>query len=348
MLTRPWYHAIALGLAPLLVYSLGCLKRTERIQISADGAVKIAIDYEGEKGDFETLDALPSAASGWKLKREVSPKEGKEEISLRGERTFAPREDLPSTFAAPDDPNAALVLQFPTTLVREKRSDGVYLHFRRVYKPRDWAYVDFWSKTGLDDNVKKLGEKKPEELTHDERLQLIKAFAGVESMKQVEFAGRAFKDIDANARQDHFLLARKAILEVYEDQTDWDALAKRLEALSGDDRDKEVERTAQLVLDQARKTMIQSLRTQAKFDDDRMTKFEAAFDRAKRYYDITAQQEAHAFEIRVSMPGEIVAHNADKDEDGEFIWEFDGSAFRDRPYELMVTSKLPLSREDKD
>jgi len=348
MLSGRWFTAILVGALPLALASLGCLKRTERIQITADGAVKVGIEYEGEKGDFETLDAMPSAASGWKLDRSVEEEDGKEIITLRGDRTFAPREDLPSTFAGPNDPNAALALKFPTTLQRERRPDGVYLHFRRVYTPRDWAYVDYWSKLGLDDNVKKLIEKKPEELTHDERLQLIKAFAAVESMKQVEFARRAFAEADPTFKQDQFLAARKAIVDVYEEHTDWEALVNRVETFSGDDRDKEVERASEQVLDQGRRAMVDSLRTRARYDDERLAKFQAAYDRAKRYHDITSQHESHAFEIRVTMPGEIIADNGDKHEDSEIVWEFDGNAFRDRPYELMVTSKLPLTREDKN
>jgi len=118
--------------------------------------------------------------------------------------------------------------------------------------------------------------------------------------------------------------------------------------MSGEERDQEVERVALQVMDRARSAFSRSLRTVAKYDEEKIHRFDAAFDRAKRYYDITSQQAAHAFEIRVNMPGEVVAHNGEKVEDAEVVWEFDGNAFRDRSYELMVTSKLPLSREDKN
>lgn len=348
MLTKQWFLAAVMCAVPAFLGSTGCLKRTERIRVSVDGSVKIGLEYEGEKGDFETLDALPSSAGGWRLERLVEEKDGKEIVKLVGERTFAPRDELPSTFAAPGDPYAALVLSFPTTLVRERRADGIYLHFRRVYKPREWNYVDYWSNMIVDDNVKELGEKKPEELTHEERLTMIRSLAGVEAMKQVEFAHRALTEVDQNCKQDQFLAARTAILEVYEERTDWDELARKLESLSGDDRDREVESAAERVMEQAHQACTQSLRTIAKFDDEKIAKFQLAYDRAKRYYDITSQQAGHAFEIRVTMPGEVVAHNGDKIEDDEIVWEFDGNAFRDRANELMVTSKLPLSREDRE
>lgn len=348
MLTRRWFWAAVMSGLPLVLGSVGCLKRTERIQVSADGSVKVRLEYEGEPGDFNTLDALLSDKSGWHMERGVKQENGKEIITLHGERTFAPREDLPSAFSLPTDSNAGLTLQFPTTLVRERRADGIYLHFRRVYKPREWSYVDYWSRMIVDDNIKKLGEKKPEELTHDERMQLIRALAGVEAMKQIEFAVRALREADPSIKQDHLLSARKAVLEVYEERINWDELAKNLETMSGEDRDAEVERIANRVMDQARSAFVTSLRSSAKYDEERIAKFDAAFDRAKRYYDITNQQAAHAFEIRLSMPGEMVAHNGDKIDDGEAVWEFDGNAFRDRSYELMVTSKLPLSREDRE
>ena len=343
---RHWVLAIGLGLLPL---ALGCLKRTEKINITSSGAVTIAIEYEGEKGDFETLDALPSEQSGWKVSRETQVKEDKkEEIRLTGERTFAPGEELPASYAAPTDAQTGPYLKFPTTLTRERRKDGVYLHFRRVYVPRDWAYVQFWADQHIDDNIKKLGEKKPEELTHEERVQFIQAFAGVEAYKQIELAQRALKESDAGLKPDEWLLARQALLKVYE-EVDWQAIATRHENTPQEQRDQQLERESQRILDEGHRAFVRSLKQDARYDDQRTSKFEAALGRAKKSYDITNQLGGHAFEIEVTMPGTVVAHNAEKDvEDGTVQWQFDGTAFRDRPFELMVTSRLPLEHGDKD
>ena len=217
-----------------------------------------------------------------------------------------------------------------------------------MYAPRDWAYVQLWADLGLDDNIKKLGEKKPEELTHEERVQIIKAFAGVEGYKQMELAQRALKESDEHLKPDHWLMARKALLNVYEESVDWDEIARRVENLSNEERDQTFERESKRILEEAHQAFVGSLKRDAGYDREQIAKFEAAYERAKKYYDITNQLGGHAFEIHVTMPGTLVAHNGDKaDDDGTVKWEFDGKAFRDRPYELLVTSRLPLDRDEK-
>jgi hypothetical protein len=240
-----------------------------------------------------------------------------------------------------------LYTKFPTTLTRERRKDGEYLHFRRVYMPRDWAFVQFWADNHIDDNIKELSEKKPEELTHDERVKLIQAFARVEAYKQIELTQRALKEADDKLKSDHWLLARRALLNVYEEGVDWNEIARRVENLSQDDRDQLFEREAERVLDEAHRAFVRSLRDNAGYNEERIAKFEAAYKRAEKHYEITNQLGGHAFEIDVEMPGTIVAHNGDEEEGGTVKWEFDGSAFRDRPCELLVTSRLPLDRDEK-
>lgn len=332
-----------------ILFAMGCVKRKETITVKPDGAVTVAIEYEGDKADFDKGDAMPSPASGWKVDREVKQNdEKKEEVKLTGERTFKPGEELPGSYAASNDPDAGLYLKFPTTLTRERRKDGVYLHLRRVYLPREWAYVQFWADHFTDDNIKKLSEKKPEELTHDERLQIIRAFAGVEAHKQIELAQRALKESDPSSKPDHWLLARQALLKVYEEKVDWDEIAKRYENTPQEDQDEQFERESQRISGEAHRAFVGSLKRDAGYDAERIAKFDGAYERAKKFYDITNDLGGHSFEIHVTMPGTIVAHNGDKaDEDGTVKWEFDGKAYRDRPYELLVTSRLPLDRDEK-
>jgi len=343
---------ISAGVLPNL-FVTGCVKRKEMIIVKPDGAVTVAIEYEGDMGDFDKGDAMPSPESGWKVDREVKAEvtqegERKDEVSLTGERTFKPGEELPGSYAAADDPQAALYLKFPTTLTRERRRDGEYLHFRRVYAPRDWAYVQLWADLHIDDNIKKLGEKKTEELTHEERVQIIKAFAGVEGYKQIELAQRALKESDERLKPDHWLLARHALLSVYEEKVDWEEIAKRHENTPQEDQDEQFEGESKRIPADAHQAFVGSLQRDAGYDAQGVARFEAAYERAKKYYDITNALGGHVFEIDVRMPGEIVAHNGDKmDDDSTVEWEFDGTAFRDRPYELMVTSRLPPGRDEK-
>ena len=52
------------------------------------------------------------------------------------------------------------------------------------------------------------------------------------------------------------------------------------------------------------------------------------------------------WEVRVRMPGEVIAHNADKVENGELVWEFPALAIQDRDHKLKATSRVqgPPSR----
>ncbi len=337
---------ISAVLLPIL-FSIGCLKRKESIVVKPEGTVTVVIEYEGDKEDFDKGDAMPSPASGWKVDREVKQNDDKkEEVKLGGERTFKPGEELPGSYAAANDPDAGQYLRFPTTLTRERRKDGEYLHFRRVYEPRDWAYVQFWADEHIDDNIKELGEKKLEELSQEERVEIIKAFALVEANKQVEFARRALEECDAQWKPDHWMLARRSLLRVYEEGVDWDEIARRFSNLPEEQRDGQFERETQRLMDEAHEAIVRSLKQDAGYDAEQIARFEAANRRAERYWVISNQLGGHAFEIEVTMPGTIVASNADSEEEGTVKWEFDGRAFRDRPYELMVTSRLPLDRDE--
>lgn len=339
--------AVAIG-AVVLAAAGGCLRRKETITIKPDGTVTIAQEYEGESKEFETADALPCEESGWPVTRTTKTEEnGKETSALSAERTFAAGEDLPASFAKKHDPDTDLYLAFPTTIRREKRADGVYLHFRRVYAPRPWAYVQLWQDNFIDDSVKKIGEKSPEEMTRDERVQLVKAFAGFEMFKQLEIVHQALRECDADLKQDAWLRARAALLKVGEDM-DWGAFVDRVANLAAEERDKTFEEESKRIVQNELDAFRRTLRTAADYGDGPMERFEAAYTRAKKQYAITNDTGGHAFEIRVHMPGEIVAHNADKiDDDGAAEWEFDGNAFRDRPYELMITSKLPKDSDER-
>lgn len=337
MRTR-WVAGAAAAFAALVAG--GCLERKETVVVGADGGVTIKIRYEGKEEELNTLDALPKEENGWTVSRgEHKDKEDKETHFLTAEQSFKPGAALPRSYAAEDDRDRALYTDFPTTLRIERRADGTYYHFARVYSPRRWAYVQFWEAQALDDDVKKLAEKKADELTREERVRLMKAFGDFEAMRQVELAQAAAAALGDALPQDRWLGARRAALDVYEN-LDYDALAAELETLDAEARDRRTEEEVTRLLERARGAMMEALNTGG-CREDCAEMFARALKRATREYDITAQVGGHAFRIAVHMPGEIVAHNADKvDDDGEAIWEFTGEAFRDRSYELRVTSRV--------
>ena len=122
--------------------------------------------------------------------------------------------------AKENDPEADLYLDFPTTLTIQDRADGRYFYLRRTYTSRRWAFVQYWHDSLIDDDIKKLGDKPVEELSRDDRLKIVRAFAGIEAHTQLEFAKEALADCEPELPSEYGLLARQALLSVYEEKYD--------------------------------------------------------------------------------------------------------------------------------
>ena len=360
-MTRPITTVLGLLLCTAVLPAAGCLKRSEEITVYRDGRVSTALEYEGDTAEYDARDAMPSEIT-W---RDVSYRteidnDGEETRILTARQDFAPGEQLPESYAEPGDPNADLYTRFPTTLSIERRRNETYYHFRRVYEPRRWAYVQYWHDQFIDDHVKKIMDKPVEELTRLDQIQLIQALVGVEAFKQVEFAKAALAECEPELLPEHWLLARRALLQSYKDDrllvgcdklqifiegenyvTNVDPIIDRCGALPEESRDECYVQEGQRVLANGYEALTSSLRDDSAFGTVRMQHFEEAYERAKKKFEITDTLAGHHFEICVTMPGSIVAHNADKDADeGEVCWEFGGDAFRDRPVELMITSRV--------
>lgn len=330
-----------------LLASSACVERKEVITVARDGSVIIELEYEGTEEELSRGDAMPSAGSGWEVVRSI--KEERDEVKhvLKSKRRFEPRQELPRSFAAKGDHDADLYLDFPTTVRVERRRDGLYFYFRRVYTPRRWAYMEHWKDLCFDDDVKKLGEKPVEELSIEERGQIVEAFTWNEALKQIEFARIALGQTHPELPVEHRLVARRALLSVYEEETDHiERIIERCERVPEAQRGECFDEQAERVLGEGYAAFVQSLRDGAGFDDAQIARFEEAYRRAERYYEITDALGGHAFEIDVRMPGTIVAHNAldheVEEDDGMSTvrFQFDGKAFRDRAHELIVVSRL--------
>jgi len=319
----------------------GCLERKESFKIGTDGGVKISIEYRGEEKEWQTSDAMPSPKSGWNVERSVEKKGNDDVQVLKAEREFAPGEALPKSYASKEDANADLALSFPTSVRVERRDGAKFIHFRRVYAPRGWASVQYWKDVAINGELKGLADKRLEELTGEERAKMLKGFAWVEARRQIEFLSAAIHEAFPELSQDRWLLARQAVLNTYE-EIDFDRLVEVLEQSPPEDRDARLEKESESILNRAFGAMKQGLRTEGGLNDAQMAEFNKAYERAKLSHAITEQVGGHLFQVEVEMPGRIVAHNADKvdSDNGTAVWEFSGEAFRDRPWEIMITSRV--------
>jgi len=331
----------AVGLAA----QAGCLKRKERIIVDPSGAVTMKVKFKGTQEEIaQTRDALPGVLGGWRINREIEERQDdKPKHILRARKDFAPDAALPATYADANDPDADLALRFPTEVTIEQRADGRYYHFRRMYIPRPWAHVEYWHDLLIDKDFEKLGEKPEDELTEDERVRILRAFATVAAMEQIEFARLAARQSVTDLRQDDWLAARAALQAHYE-AIDYVEMVRKYQAMPKQQREAVFEVEADQIIDAGYEALRGAMRDAAGLNTIQLAAFEREYNREKTRSEITEELGSHQFRIWASLPGEIVAHNGDglESDDGLVYvkWEFSGDAFRDRPFELMATSRI--------
>jgi len=319
----------------------GCIERKETIIIEPDGSVRMKLAFSTNSFDELYLgDAVPTIEGGWVVAESVErDEEGKETFTLEAEAAFGPKDDLPSSYASPRDPDGDTYLQFPTELTFEERRDGIYYHFSRRYVPRPWAFYE-QAQEQLRKEMEKLKGKSFEEMSLQEQAQVVRLVARVETAKYESFAREAFKEVLADAPQDAWLHARAALMKVFDELDP----VRIVEIMSGEDEERRtqaLEEEARAFEEGAMEAMRKALREQAGISAGKINAFTRSFNWQKRYYEITEDLGDDRFQIAVRMPGEIVAHNGDKAVGGEVTWQFEGRLIRDHELELMVTSRLP-------
>jgi hypothetical protein len=213
--------------------------------------------------------------------------------------------------------------------------------------------VQYWRDALFDDDLKQLAEKEVEELTPEQRLKIVQAFAGVEAFKQLEFAAMAVAEVEPGLPVEHALRTRQDVLDFYEEQAGgFETLVAPCSAPKVQDPGECYNRQAEMILREGYDLLIGSLKRHGGFDTEQLDRFERAYARAQRYFAVTEAVGTHAFEIRVNMPGEIVGHNGEKtdtDERGNVctaVFQFSGEAFRDRTHELLVVSRVAGAGDD--
>jgi len=361
------FSTLALLALPAALSCTGCVEREEKIKIALDGAVTIELNYKGPENEIADGDAMPSAESGWEVERSEEKEDDGVKVRLQSERQFAAGEALPGSLAAHDDPDTDLYSSFPTEVRIERRHDAIYYYFHRTYAPRRWTYIQLWKDEFIDDEIKKLGDKPVNELTPEEQGKIAEAFAAVEAFKQIEFSSIAIAESHPDLPVEHGLMARRALIDYYTEADESGDLQRVMEmcgSLSNEKlRGECFDREATRILGEAYAAYTASLKADAGFKKADLAAFEHAYRRTERYHKISEQLGGHNFGIQVTMPGEIIAHNAlddDVDVDEEehtstVEFEFDGKWFRDRSYELIAVSRLDYrtlkkieSRSDDD
>jgi hypothetical protein len=307
-------------LLPLLtaatLLATGCLKRIESIVIAPDGSAKLFIYYSGDREDVLNGDAMPSEDTGWQIVDKVkasgkSGEEHSENIERAGLHQVRPGEAFPSSYARPGSPLEPVALRFPTTLTIEERDDGTYYHFRRAYCARRAARIDFLHRDILEDeDLQKITNKDPEELTEANRRTLAEAFIRFEAGKTLTFIDQAAAALGDEVAPDAWLPMRPQVEDVYGDA---DLLNKAIVLMQQEDMEQHLALLEERVLDDVVKTISRTLRG-TKVPEAVIARFVEAYDRARRDYEITEDLADEEFHVNIQMPGRIIAHNCNRDD----------------------------------
>jgi hypothetical protein len=317
----------------------GCLERKETIRVARDGAVSMHVELSGDPGDFEAGDPLPEKNSAWRAD-ETTEKDanGKESRIRHADRHFAAGQELPDAYADERDERHETALHFPTTVTIDRRPDGVYYHLKRTYQARQNARYNIIREleSQLFEEVKSFGGKDPSELSVEDRTKIVEALRKAESAKQVEFVIAGTTAMEKHWPQHYGLLARSALLAQYE-KTDAREIAELLGRPESEERDARINRFGERLLSQGREAVHDTLR---KLDvpSREIDQFFAAVDKEEQRRAVTEDIEDERWEVRVELPGDLIASNATRIEDGVVIWEFPGKAMFDRDQVLMATS----------
>lgn len=334
---------IMAGMLLGVIWLSGCLERKETITIREDGSIKFAIAHSSESWDDMYLgDAWPRLEGGWFAESSsVVDQEGKETFHLTAEMTLPAEAQLPADYEIPLDPYPATSAKFPTSLTMERRNDGTYYHFKRTYAARKWAYIaalreEIKERLGLNaEALQPVGKDNPQR----QRTEL-RALAEYEIVKLEKFAGEALKDVQPDLPQDVFLAVRAALLEQSK-ELDFELLMELIAGAEDDPMfEEELAEEAEEFEVKAMDAIARALREGGYLSGSKTREFFRRFEWHQVYFQVTEDLADDAFMITIVMPGEIIGHNGDKASGSSVTWEFTGERFRDRDYDLMVTSRV--------
>lgn len=330
---------LACLLAAVTLILPGCIKRKESITVKRDGAVRFHLTFDGDPADFAGGDALPEKSTGWSVKDEIKDRDdGKQDQIRTATLIVGPDEPLPDSFATPGTPEYETSLRFPTELTIERRRDGTYYHFRRTYEPRAFARYNIYQELMKDDLGDSLDGKAPEELTPEERRRLIESFRFVEMQKHIEYVNAGIAAVWDQWPQDYGLLLGAAVREHFE-SADIEPLLALLGEPQSDERDAEIDRFGKRILEGVPEVLEDQL---ARLPEarTRTDAFFEAYDLEEARQHVTQDLQDEQWSIEITMPGEIVAHNADEADGSTVSWKFPGKALNDRVQTIMVTSRV--------
>ncbi len=335
----PRYKRIALAAvsALLLLGLCSCVKREETITVMPDGSSVITVQLTADSEEELNAAAPPTVADGWKVERSTrTDDKRKTEYILAAKRLVSPNTPLPSQ-DAPSAPQAALELNFPTSLRVEKRPDGTYYLFRRIFDSRDFAQWNHVEAREANENLKPLIQKN-EPLTRSEREKVIRTQIEIAVDKKLEVARAAFLQVTPQAPVDQWVRVNEAI-RAEAKKLDVNPLVDLLQAKQSPQRDEEI---AEAVKAWDVDVLIEKSLAGHGYNEQQLAAYAEARKVMDRRNEITDRINGESFSVRLQLPGQLVGSNATKIENnGTLEWQMTGELMMDRKLELVAASKVP-------
>ncbi len=323
----------------LILAAGGCLERFEHITVKPDTSVSLESTFKGDASDIAEGDALPAPGGRWdvtdSLQQDASGDKGK--LVRTATLEIPAGADIPGTYAE-NAGDEAVSLRFPTSVTTEPRAEGLCYHFKRTYRARpDASYNVTRHRLEADKDTRKLLDADPATLSPQDLSRLIDSFRAMEVDKQLAYLHAALGAIP-DRPQDVGLRIRASLIATSE-KLDREHVAKLLQQPASDERDREIASIANAFLADMKGA------TELALDAEKLTvgerkAFLAALDKERRSRAVTEDLNDERWEVRVRLPGTVIAHNADAIEGAELVWRFNSISFLDRDLDLEATSIL--------
>lgn len=327
----PWLLLLALG---------GCLEHEELLVVDPHGGLEVTHTWRGDPPDLDGGAArLPGREEGWQLQRSTRIKEdGKPEDTLVARARFASAQALPARFGPADEPLAAAQLEVETSLEVVPQAGRVVYRFRRSYAPRTWGPYAFLQKRAFPEEVKALFKEAGdlEHMAAEKKRVLLEAVAGYERDKARHWADRALASAGGPGGEGDVggrLAVRAAVDAVFQARVSLSEL-ERLVRLPPDQLEAETRRL-QAALEEA---VVQAAAPALARDEARLSRLREQLRLLRRSFEVTEDLGDEAFVVRLTLPGRLIAHDADGVEGGALVWRFHGQDLRDRRHTLLAES----------
>lgn len=322
--------------AGLALFAGGCLERDETITVRSDGTTEFESEFRGDLEDMNRGDALPLAGGMWQVSQwETKTPSGGTDHVRRAMVSVAPGGGLPESYAGAGD---AASLRFPTSVTHERRGGDTFVHFSRVYRARVYAPYSVSQRTlEHDSRTSELLKADPRTLTDQDRVSLLGSFRRVELEKQA-WQVRAAANALADRPQDLRLRVMDGALSRARTYDLADA-TKLMAMPQSEERDAALAAIAEDFLSIVSKDLSGAL-DRENLRPEELAAATAAFELERARREVTEDLRDERWEVRLKLPGEIVAHNADEVREGTLVWTFDGNALLDADRELLATSRI--------